>query len=783
MSRRRTRWISRACLVVLVIGQGSGRATTEDELDRHAAFIEARVEDRSRPRADRVRLAMELAATLERAAAAMEDPGVARTRRERGIRVLERLVAELTPGADRSSAALRAAQLRLTIARSFRDQAEIDPTDRPSAEEAERRSSDAVERLRKALPELKSEEANAARASLAQALFDAWHAERRDRDALGEASRVLAAMEHRDGNAEALRARTAAALGRREEAEAALKAAEAAGARTDVSELWEARAAVAEMGTELDSLIKRLDGAKDEADGVRRRLAIEARLKQIATDSQGRVRVEREADLFRRLESFGEFEGREGTPALLAVGRALTEPAGGLGAQAWDRLAEAKLRLGNKDAAETLWAVGATKAESLKENETAARMRYRSAASMARRGESARADALLGRVAGDVKSGEWRTKAAVLRAALRGAAWRATSGAAERDRYAEALRQVATGPEVNSRDRARIELAELERSEGNTERAIAEYAKVVWESEAALQARVGEAAALRERVERTREVAPSEETRRRVGELRAMIEAGLKAARSDAERAAWGIEKVRLETVPGVGDSARAAVLAESLMRAPLSEEDRRKVAGLRVVALMADGRSAEAERVARDLSEPGDPEVVLEMIRRLDATAGAAGSDSVRRRSGGIIRSLTKDPAGWVSRFSPRERAELLYRSARGAAFVGDAPGGLKALRASRPAPEADTRLQGLAARTWLMLEDGPVAVAAARAWAKGAEEGSAEWFEARLATAQALADERNGAEARRVVRGVAVLHPDMGGDVMKGRFDALVRRLDRGS
>src|SRR5262249_34117124 len=147
----------------------------------------------------------------------------------------------------------------------------------------------------------------------------------------------------------------------------------------------------------------------------------------------------------------------------------------------------------------------------------------------------------------------------------------------------------------------------------------------------------------------------------------------------------------------------------------------------------------------------------------------------------GQVLRILLQAVLQRQDELTPEQRGEARIRQTRALLFSGDAAAAQRSLAAwtSWPPHPRDDLLQDLA-DTYVRLDAFARAVEVRRLRPRQAAPGSPPWFEARYGLA--LAHYRSGQSrlARQLIDATAILHPDLGGGDLRGRFERLRQRLD---
>lgn len=260
--------------------------------------------------------------------------------------------------------------------------------------------------------------------------------------------------------------------------------------------------------------------------------------------------------------------------------------------------------------------------------------------------------------------------------------------------------------------------------------------------------------------------------------VREAIDAARRESRDESERADLDLERIRLELIPGVGDPKRGFEAVERLRALPLSRDQRVRTDTLRIVGLAANEKFLEAERVAADFSGPFASRLAL--ARDLDRWASAIRPERLARRIGGVEKIIA-DRMEKLTDSAPEASAEVRLRRARSRMHAGDMAGAREVVKDwADPVTQLPGRLADLA-DLLAQLDDRDQAIAAYRLLARKTTSGSPRWLEARLGQARTLAEARQVVSARQILEGTALLHPDLGGPVMRDQFAALKSKLDR--
>jgi hypothetical protein len=788
MTREITFAIILGGLSMLLLGAGG-----DAELEAYLAAQKRQLDDPRRDVAERARIAREMAETLDRAAQRIEDAGRRRALWAEAATLLEGFTARYPRHPQASAFTLQAAVYHWAQARSWMQQLEPTPTDTQARDRARAALGEAISRLQPLAGTARGPDdplTQNVRYRLAQALADRATLDAEDPDAARLAREQALERLGRpvseaglEGFANLLRADLLAALGRFDRAQDALDAAATARPPPPVGERLAVQTAIAIGRKRFDEALRAIEAAPLDAP-AKGQLAVRVLLAQRDDLPSGPERAQVEAEAFRRVGVLRAAGRPEARLALLTLARSIAEPAAAAGPDAWEMLAEGCLALGDLDRAGRLALVGAAKAEARGQWEVAGAMRYRAGAILFQAGQFARADPLLTRVRDEPRAGPWRPKASLLRVLARGRiADEATTDAA-RTAYREALEaHLHDFPDDPTAAEARWLLGQDRLAAGDDEPAVALWSAIPRGSARWLAARLAIAGARREAIEARRVHGDPKATARQMDEARRSLDETLAQAQDASERTEVELGRVHLELIPGLGRPEEALRICDRLLESPGLAGSRQRARLLRVVALALLGRSVDAASEAR--AEAGAARVadVLAAALRLDRAAAAAETDLMRRRLGQITRLLADRVLARPADLSPTQRSEARIRQARAILFSGDPQGAAQALEAGAIEPEAlaPVLLADLAELDVQLGRDDR-AIAAYHLLARRHRPGTLPWFEARYALA--LAYDRSGQpdQARQLVEGTAILHPDLGGGSLREKFERLRRRLGRG-
>ncbi len=775
---------------VLAIGLvADGPKLRADELDDQIKVLTPQLEDNNAKIADRERIALEIAANLDAAAQAATTSEVRRGRWVEAASVLDQFRARNPGHPQAPSFALKAAVYRWAEAQGWIAMAEAHPAEVAPRAHALEALDAAVSRL-EPLVGAKGAVVPEARYRLAHALAD--RATLVDEGAKAARQRALALLDPPvrepglKGFALLLRARLLTKLEDFDRAGEALEEAAKADPAPTTGERLDARVDLLLARQRFDEALKAAEGrAEDAGPPTRDRLAFRVALSRYLNLPAGPARSSAEADLFRRAEAFRDSGGDEARSALAALARAVDEPGPGLGPESWDALAEGQWISGHPARAGALVAVAAEKAQVLGHRDQANRLRLRAAALAFQGGAIGQADSLLSRVVDDPRAGALRAQAGLLRILARAKVLEREASAGAATSYREALEsQIREFPADEGANEARWRLGKAQFAAGERERAVDLWAAIPHGSPRWLPARLAALDLLEDDLDAPLLNDDRGAARRAMEETQRFLDRASAQAGDGPERPDLEFRRALLDLTPELGRPEAALTALDRLVRSSGSDGLRDRARRLRIVALAQLGRAVEAEREAR--VESADPIAgeMLDLCRRLDRTAWATQSDLARRRIGGIMRSLLASLVAQPGGLAPIIRNEVTLRLARARFFSGDPNGARKGLNDAAIDPEAlDDRLLADLADLLAELEAHQPAVDAYRLLARRRHAGSIPWLAARYGQALAYFHAGKGKEARQLIDGTAILHPELGGGGLRNKFERLRARLVGGS
>jgi tetratricopeptide (TPR) repeat protein len=798
------RWAVAAGLVLALAGLDAARAQapakppTDVELNRHLESLQRKLDDPLLDVALRDRIALEMAATLDRAAQAAPTPEARRDRWKQAVDVLDRYTRAHPSHALAGAFEVQAAVYLWARARSWVDPARVGLADEATRARATDDLEASARRLRAAVGsygDTNDVYAQNARFRLSQTLADL--AEVGPGDAVDRRGRNAEALEALDrplteqtlqGFGHLLRATLLARLDRFDEAQKEIDAAAAARPALPEPDLLDVRLAVllgkgrfadARKAVDASRLDKPARLAWKVRVGVAERRALPA----------GAGRDAAEAALFRDLKALRDASRAQGTASLVAAATDIREPAPGQEPDAWDLLADGALFLGQPDRAGALEAQGADRAEALGRARQAAELRLKAGAALFQAEKFDQADAALTRVADDPQAGDLRPRAGLLRALARGRALALGRPGASASAYARALReQVKSFPDDPSAAEARWLLGKLVLAEGDKDEALALWDAIPHGTPRWLEARVEMAEVRRQELDTQRLNGDADAVSKRLDEARSFLAACLEQARGETEVNDLLLARARLELTPNAGRPETARESVDRVLHSAAWPAQRDAARRLRLVALAQSSRFVEAEQAARReaVAVPGapasaDPTALIDTVRLLDRSAAESDSDLRSRRMGLLMTILIRPVAEHAGTLPPASRAEVRLREIRGRLFSGDDVEARRAIAGwSAPSLSSNPGLLRDLADTYVRLEAYELAVDVQRLRSKLLPNGSLPWFDARYGLALAYYRSGKTKDALHLIDATAILHPDLGGGELRAKFIRLRQRIE---
>jgi hypothetical protein len=779
---------------VATIILGAHTCFADDELELYAAEQKRLINDATRPESERARIAINLAGALDRAAQAAPSVDQRRRRWAQAVAVLDDFNGKNPKHAESDPFALQAGVYRWAEGQSWLEQALLEPADNIARQNAAKALDDAIHRL---TPVAERNRLTAtslavnARYRLAQALAD--HARLAGTSATGAQSDWEKALGWLSpgiddpmlkGRAAILRAEILNGLDRFTDALAAVSLAEKAKPSPAEIELLTAR---------VDSLIglKKADDAWEAVeaskvdDNVKSTLAIRVRLAQRAERGPGKLRLEIERDLFGRANALRKANSPEGRVELRRLARAIAEPDPALGPEAWDTLADGQLALGSPAEAARLVLTGAKRADAIDRHEIAAQLRFRAGAIQFQAGNYRQADELLSAIVDDQQAGGIRPRAGLLRSLARARGVAASLGGFSQPRYLSALEaQIREFPHDASAHEAQWLLGLARLAAGDRQAAEALWKAIPRDQPRGLDARLALFKLIEDDIESQRLAISPADSLKLMNHTRAQLIKLRDESANLSDRAEIDLARASLELIPGLGQPSDARKACEAALSRPHRPDLERRARLLQIVTLVEEQRYLEAESLAKAHVSTFSTSEVLSLASRLDRLACATGdSDADQRRIGQLLQHVLAPVLTGLGRLAPQDQLETRLRQARASFFFGDPATARSMLSAFSPERFAtDLKLLRELADLQERLGLDTESVATYKLLASRLTPGALAWFEARLGEASALARTRDRRAARRLIEATSLLHPELGGPVMKARFEKLRTSLDAG-
>ncbi len=787
---------SSAILVGVVLvhcGSAASRAQSPDELEVHLAELQSQVDDPNLKIEKRQQIAMEMVATLDRAAQAAPTAEGRRAHWAEAVRRLDQF-RERNPEMPQSDAfPFQAAVYLWAQARSWSQQWELAPTDHAVRDHAIADLDAVLARLRPMGETLCGSSevfAQNVRFRLAESLAD--RAEFEPKDAESRRVRELEALQFLEpipsepelqGFARLLRGELLGRLGKADQALAEIDAAAKATPAPPATDVLEARVAVLIRSGRFDNALKAVaSGHVDEV--TQSWLAIRVRLAQRASRPPGGARTAIDSAVFAQVKVLRKSGRPEARLALIALARGLSEPDTSQEPDAWDAVAEGALTLGDLARAGALEVKGAARAEALGKPDQAAALRLRAGALLFQAERFLEADALLSRVADDPRAGSLRPRAGLLRALGRGRAVALRLPGASPHAYAQALEaQIRDFPSDPSTSEARWLLGRLRLAASDRVAAQALWTGIPRNDPRWLDAQLTVASLRQDDLDTQRINNDRERVIQRYKEARDFLSAILDQVQSDSERVAVQLGLARLDLTPEVGHPDEARQTCERVLRSAGQPEQRDQARRLKILALAELGRFIEAEQAARAEVNQARPADLIHTVRLLDQVASESESDLRLRRFGLILRILLARILERPEELSREQRWEAQLRQTRALLFSGDEARARTSLAewgaTTPPFPSSDRLLRDLA-DTYARLDVFELAVDVQRLRMQRNPTGSLPWFAARYGLALAYYHSGRAKDARQLIDATTILHPDLGGGDLREKFVRLRQRLD---
>jgi tetratricopeptide (TPR) repeat protein len=764
----------------------------DDELARHLTTIRSQLENLTIDIARREELALEMAATLDRAAQVSPDSNVRRRRWSEAIDLLDWFLKENSDPPRERQLRFQAAVLRWAQGRSWVETGLASTRDPKPREAAVAALDNAIERFRAVTgggnnPTLTDN----LRFRLAETLAD-----RADLEPVGSADRrtreseALGLLDQAPvetglgGFWHLLKADILRRLGKPAEAEREIADAVNSKPAPPPREVVEVSVPLLIERKRYDDAIKSLDASPlDKA--VKALWMVRVRLAQQASLPAGAERFKVESDLFTWIKELRAQSSPEQRQALLDLAKTVREPDPNQPPEVWESLADAYGLADEPARAGAAMMRAAGRAAAVGNPAQAAADRLRAGGFLFQAGDYRAADQVLSQAVADPAAGPLRAKAAMLRCLARGRALAAGLPGASSALYATALEeQLRDFPDDPSTNEARWLSGELAVAGGKRERAETLWSAIATSSPRWLDSRLAVAALDRDELDR-QQINPD---RRKLLEMfeRAdrFLERAINQARSEEARAELLLARARLNLTPVVGTPETARELCERVSRLAGVPALQYRARLYRLVALVEIGRYVEAEREAQNHAtwrNPAELAALFDAVRLLDHCAGTAETDLRQRRFGLVLRLIVEPiVTSTDEKLDADHQSELAMRLTRALLYTGADREARRSVAAWRGGPQTtDEPLLRDLGDTYNRLEAYSLAIDVQRLRLKNNPPGSLAWLDARYALALAYFRAGRLKEAAHLIDSTAILHPELGGHALHDKFIHLRQRL----
>ncbi len=205
----------------------------------------------------------------------------------------------------------------------------------------------------------------------------------------------------------------------------------------------------------------------------------------------------------------------------------------------------------------------------------------------------------------------------------------------------------------------------------------------------------------------------------------------------------------------------------------------RQRIVPLRIVALAGSGNYSEAERALNSLSTSHVQ--LLAVVERLTRTI-AATNLSERTRLASLQRAAAERLISVRDQLTAGERERLDLCLIRANIGAGEFAKAVEVVRRMADASAKDIEKQQELATLLAGVNNPELLVLRKQCWRRIeslVKSGSAEWLTARLEVLRACLGLGQLEEGRKLMQITRVLYPDLGGDVLKARFEAIEKEL----
>ena len=764
---------------------------SDAELSRHLTAVRSQVADLTLDPNRRGELALDMAATLDRAAQAASDPESRRRRWAEAIDLLDRFTRQNPLVASARQLRFQAAVFRWAQAQTSLQAALLEPGDPGPRQRAATWLDDAIERLRAVFDQDdRTVLGDNVRFRLAQALAD-----RADLEPAGAPARRQGEQQALDclqrpaaepglvGYWHLLKADLLRRLGEPAAAAKDLDVAIHATPAPPEREVLQVRIPLLIDQQRFDEAIQAVEGSRLEPPAKQLGM-VRIHRAQLARPPAGADRFRIESELFRWVQALRAGKSPESRLALLELAGSGISPDARQQPAAWDAMADAYEATGDPAKAGAEAVRAADRAAALGQAGAAAGYRLRAGAFFFQAGQFVEADAVLSRVAGDPASGPVRARAGMLRALARGRALALRLPGASTASYAEALeRQIHDFPRDPTTDEARWLLGGLALASSDRDRALALWSSIPPESSRWLDARLALAAMDRDDLDRQQLNPDRQAMTERFRRADRFLVESLQQARSPSAASELELAQARLNLTPIVGNAGIARDLGQRIARSAGSDAIHYRDRLLLLIASVEIGRYVEAEREAQTHPEwaiATERAALLDAIRLLDQCAATATTDLRQRRFGLVLKLLVEPVLAMEEGFTPEQRFELRMRETRALLFIGADRDARRLLAAWKGAPaKTDDRFLRDLGDTYSRLEAYSLETDVQRLRLQNNPAGSLPWFDARYALALAYYHNGQYKEAAQLIDATAILHPELGGGTLQEKFIRLRQRL----
>ncbi len=772
----------------------AGVPADDDELAQHLAAIRSQIENLEAPSVRRDDLGLEAADTLDRAAQASTNAEIRRKRWTEAIEFCDWFLKQCPDCPRAHLVRFRAGVYSWATARSWSESWQLAPRDRKLRDAAVAALDQAIVRFRSIVPP--PEGADPAFAENLSFRLAEAQADRADFEPLGSPQRssrealalgLLGKPPSEPGLAgywHLLKADLLRRSGKPALAEPELVRAAAAKPRVPDREVLEVRVPLRIETKQFAEAVKAVDASHLEA-AEKALWKVKIRLAERAALAEGQERYSVESDLFRLIKELRDQNAALSRPALLELARADITPDPKQPPEVWESLATAHATAGEPARAGGLMVRAALRARATGQAALACSLRLRGGAFYFQAGQFREADAVLAPLLQDPAAGELRGRAGMLRCLAIGRALALGLPGASTESYTLALdRQIRDFPRDPSTHEARWLRGGLALAASNREQARALWSAIPSGSPRWLDAILAIAALDRDEIDQA-QINPARDQIQTLFERDdRFLQESLSQARSDPETAALLLARARLELTPTIGKAESARQRCEHVLQLALAPALHYEARLVRIVALVELSRYVAAEREAQShyasWRVPSQWETLIDAIRLLDHQAASADTDLKQRRYGLVLRLLILPLLGDDDKLSQDERCELGMRWTRALLFAGDDRDARRSLSAWRgiPPTSSDRMLRDLG-DTYGRLELYTLDIDVERLRMKNNPPGTLLWFDARYALAIAYFRTGKLREAAQLIDSTEILHPDLGGGILRQKFIHLRQRL----